>query len=64
MNIVLNGLAELGNVVEANVSEFSLLGNKKYFCLKYKNIFASWTQILHPKHMFYQHVASSASADG
>ena len=57
MNIVFNDLAKLGNVVEANVSEFSCqktcCGNK-FFLLwnKYKNIFASWTQILHPKRVF------------
>ena len=56
----------LGNIVEeANVSQFSRAGNnvaetnfaarklsKKMFLLEAKNVFASRTQILLPKHMF------------
>ena len=55
------GLVKLGNIVaDANVSQFSRAGNmccgNKFCCSEtkngIKNIFASRTQILRPKHMF------------
>ena len=58
------GLAKIGNIVaDANVSQFSLAGNvlrkqilllgkQKMFLLGNKNIFASRTKILRPKHLF------------
>ena len=61
----LKGLAKLGNIVaEANVSQFRRAGNiyvaekdfaarkQNMFLPGVKNIFASRTQILRPKHMF------------
>ena len=73
------GLAELRNIVaDANVSQFSRagnimlrkqilqLGNKKCFCLKVKNIFASRTQLLLSKHVsqFRHQRKQTTMADG
>ena len=48
------GLAKLGNIVAETLlrMQILLLGKQKMFLPGVKNIFASRTQILRPKHMF------------
>ena len=58
LSAVIKGLAKLGNIVaDVNASQFSRAGNMccsetKNVLAGVKNMFASRTQILRPKHMF------------